>query len=177
MSGKATPTPQRPAPKISIPDLPCNGSYSGFFDIFKTPEEIAHRDADYCEAHARFLRARGAQTDALHDLITARTRVARVMVELAALPEVCRREQEHKLRMLTLKNEAEATEAAIILAEARNRFAQAAAGKPQVTAPATDSSLSLDEVEELLQTLPEIAPETLQTLSLMLKGRMKEKRG
>lgn len=164
------PTERRPA-TISLPDMPDrSGAWLG------TREYILRRDAEFVRAHADYLVARGEQADAMHGLISARMRLGRLMAEMAALPEACRRIEEHKLRMLVLRNEAEATEAAIILAEARSRLSQSMKGA-QASVPTGDGSLSIDEIEELLQALPEISPETMQTLSLMLKGRMKEKRG
>lgn len=172
MSDKSKPAPVRSASPISIPELP---SDSGSWAWSRT--QVLHDDTEYVQAHAGFLDARAAQAGALHDLVAARMRIMRLMAELAALPETCRRVEEHKLRLLTLKNEVEATEAAIILAEARSRFAQATGGVKPAAPQTNDGSLTTDEIEELLQSLPEISPETLQTLSLMLKGRLKEKRG
>ncbi|HEX2841391.1 hypothetical protein [Hyphomicrobium sp.] len=165
--------PARHTPRISIPELPSDGSYSSFADLFKTPEEIADRDARFVEAHARFLTAKGTQANALHDLVLARMRVARLMVELAELPEICRREQEHRLRMLSLENEAEATEAAIVLAEARSRLALAMGASS--SAPASPSGLSIDDVETILGQLPEIGSDTLLTVMRLLKGMLQEK--
>lgn len=172
MTDKQKPAPLRPAPTIAVPDLP---SSSGTWLGSRT--HILEKDAHFVRAHADFLDARMTQANSLFELIAARMRLFRLMAELAALPEACRRLEEHKLRMLTLKNEADATEAAIVLAEARSRLAQVMGGQKQAAPAANDGFLGLEEIEELLQTLPEIAPETLQTLSLMLKGRMKEKRG
>lgn len=164
---------RRPAP-ISIPKLPCDGSYSRLFDLLKTPEEIVNRDADYCQAHSRFLEAKTAATEACLGLVSARMHLARVMVELATLPETCRREQEHKLRMLSLKNEVEATETAIILAEARARFAQTNGPKPQSPAPSNDA-LSIDDVESILSQFPEIDTDSIGKVSMLLRALLREK--
>lgn len=163
----------RQAPTISIPELPCDGSYSSILDLFKSPEEIATRDADFCFAHARFLKGKEAQTGALHDLILARMRVAKTLAELAALPETCRREQEHKLRLLSLQNETEATEAAITLAEARGRLAQCMGGASPA-APAS-GTLSIDDVETILTQFPEIETDNIGKISMLLRALMREK--
>lgn len=172
MTDKQKPAPVRAAPTIDVPDLP---SSSGAW--FGARTQILEKDARFIRAHSDVLDAQASRTNTLFELMAARMRLFRLMAELAALPEACRRLEEHRLRMLALKNEAEATEAAIVLAEARSRLSQVMGGQKQAAPAANDGFLGLEEIEELLQTLPEIAPETLQTLSLMLKGRMKEKRG
>lgn len=167
------PSVLRAIPTITIPELPCDGSYSTFLDLFKSPEEIAERDADFCFAHARFLKSKEAQTNALHDLVLARMRVAKTMAELAALPETCRREQEHKLRLLSLRNETEAADAAIALAEARGRLAQSLGGaKPKSTG---DGTLSIDDVESILTQFPEIEGDNIGRISMLLRALMREK--
>jgi hypothetical protein len=162
--------PRSAAPPISVPELP---SSSGAW--FGGVAHILRKDTEVVEASADFLHARAQQAEALHGLVTARMRVARLMVELAALPETCRREQEHKLRMLSLKNEFEATEAAILLAEARGRFAQANKG-PQQAAPASgNDALSLDDVESILSQFPEFDADSISKVSMLLRALQREK--
>ncbi|WP_295556697.1 hypothetical protein [uncultured Hyphomicrobium sp.] len=159
-----------PAPQIPIPDLP---SSSGAW--FGTRTYIIEKDAEFVEAHTRFLEARSAQSTALLSLLSARMRLARVMVELAALPEICCREQEYRLRMLALTNEAQATEAAIVLAEARGRLAQALGG----VKPAADigrDALTVDDVESILAQFPELDG-NISKISLLLRALVREKSG
>lgn len=168
MSNTTKPAPLRPAP-ISIPDLPSSsGAWLG------TRTYILEKDAAFVRAHADYLGARAVQAGALFDLIAARMRVARLMAELAALPEISRREQEHKLRMLSLKNEAEATEAAIVLAEARSRLSQAMDGVQQA-APADIGTLSIDDVESILAQFPEFDADNIGKITMLLRALMREK--
>lgn len=169
MSGKRDVSNNGPAAKISIPDLP---SSSGAW--FGTRTTIVGKDADFVEEHARFLEARATQSNALLSLLSARMRIARVMVELAALPEVCRREQEHKLRMLSLKNEVEATEAAFILAAARSRLSEVMGGVKQA-APAASDVLTIDDVESILAQFPEIEGDSIGKISMLLRALVREK--
>jgi len=170
MTDKQKPTSLRPAPTISVPDLPSDsGSWFG------TRTQILEKDARFVRAHADFLDARTAQANALFDLTAARMRLFRLMAELAALPETCRRQEEHKLRMLNLRNEAEATEAAIILAEARGRLSQVMGGVKQTAAPAATDALTIDDVESILAQFPEFDETSIGKISMLLRALVREK--
>lgn len=169
-----------PAPAPSAPPLPSSsGAWLG------TRTTILGKDAAFVRAHADFLRARCEQSDAMQQLIQSRLGVAKTMAKLAALGEIVeheyrlgRRERDHELRLLDIKHETDATNLQILLAEAQSRLdAYAPHGSPPPRDTPQDTGLAPDEIEEILQALPEISPETLHTLSLMLKGRLKEKSG
>jgi hypothetical protein len=173
-------SPQILAPAVSTPPLPSSsGKWLG------TRTTIMGHDATYVRAHADFLRARGEQSDAMRQLIESRLAVAKVMAKLATLQEIVeheygmgRAERQHERHLLGIQHEAEAVNAQIILAEAQARLATFAPyGQPPPREPPLPTGLSPDEVEELLHTIPELSPETLHTLSLLLKGRLKEKTG
>lgn len=159
---------QRSAPAISIPDLPTS---SGAW--FGTRTQILEKDAAFVRAHADYLTARTEQTSALFDLLAARIRVARLMTELAALPEMCRHEREHALRVLAMRNEIEVTEAAIILAEARGRLAQMMGGASPTSN--TNTTLSIDDVESVLTQFPELEADNIGRISMLLRALMREK--
>lgn len=170
MTDKQRPAPLRPAPTISVPDLPSDsGSWFG------SRTQILEKDARFVRAHADFLDARASQANSLFDLTAARMRLFRLMAELAALPETCRRQEEHKLRMLALRNEAEATEAAIILAEARGRLSQVMGGVKPAAAPTANDALTIDDVESILAQFPEIEGDSIGKISMLLRALMREK--
>lgn len=155
-------------PAFAIPDLPTS---SGAW--FGTRTHILEQDATFVRAHADYLTARAEQTDALRELLVARMRVARLMAELVSLPETCRRERDHAMRMLTLQNEAEATEAAIVLAEARSRLSHTLGGNASTS---TDGSLSIDDVETTLSQFPEIDADNIGKISILLRALAREKK-
>lgn len=77
--------------------------------------------------------------------------------------------------MLALTNEAQATEAAIVLAEARGRLAQALGG----VKPAADigrDALTVDDVESILAQFPELDG-NISKISLLLRALVREKSG
>lgn len=160
-----------PAPAVELPDLPCD---SGVSTWFRSRQEVCEFDTDYVDATTNLYRAQARQTLAVDELVAARVRLARTLSALQALPEICLREQEHKLRMLALKNEAEATEAAIILAEARSRLSQVMAGHKQV-APAGNDRLSIDDVESILVQFPEFDEASIGRITMLLRALQKEK--
>ena len=169
-----------PSAAPSGPPLP---SSSGAW--FGNRTQIIQKDADFVRAHADFLRARAEQSHAMRELIDSRIGLAKTMAKLTALGEIVEhefrlgcRERNHELRLATINQETEALAAQIALAEVQAKLATLAPhGTPPVATATTPDSYGLtpDEIEELLQALPEISPDTLHTLSLMLKGRLKEK--
>jgi hypothetical protein len=155
-------------PTFSIPDLPTS---SGAW--FGTRTQILEKDAAFVRAHAEYQLARSEQTDTTFALLNARMRVARLMAELVALPEICRREQEHAVRMLAMKNEIEVAEAAIALAESRGRLAQVlGAAKPK---SAADGTVSIDDVESILTQFPELDADNIGRVSMLLRALVREK--
>ena len=144
---------------------------------------ILRKDADFVRVHADYLRARRDQSDAMRDLIDSRISVAKTMAKLAALSEIVEheyrlghREREHELHLLDIQHQTEAVTAHIALAEVQARLAAISPHAPALPTPTPAAGgLAPSEIEEILQALPEISPETLHTLSLMLKGRLKEK--
>jgi hypothetical protein len=132
------------------------------------------------------LHARAEQSHAMRELIDSRIGLAKTMAKLSALGEIVEhefrlgcRERNHELRLATINQETETLTAQIALAEVQAKLASLAPhGTPPVaTATPGSNGLTPDEIEELLQALPEISPDTMHTLSLMLKGRLKEKSG
>lgn len=165
------------APAPSTPPMP---SSSGAWLGKRTT--ILRKDADFVRVHADYLRARCDQSDAMRELIDSRIGVAKTMAKLAALSEIVEheyrlghREREHELHLFDIHHQTEAVTAHIALAEVQARLAAISPHAPALPTPAAGGGLSPDEIEEILQVLPEISPETLHTLSLMLKGRLKEK--
>ena len=165
-------------PSSSPPAMPSSsGAWIG------TRTTILRKDADFVHVHADYLRARREQSDAMRDLIESRLGVAKTMAKLASLGEIVEheyrlghRDREHELHLLDIHHQTEAVTAHIALAEVQARLAAISPHAPALPTPTTGAGgLSPSEIEEILQALPEISPETLHTLSLMLKGRLKEK--
>lgn len=171
-------------PGASVSALPSLPASSG--KRLGSRTKILAHDAIFVRTHADFLRARAEQSDAMRQLIESRIGVARVMAKLATLGEIAehevevgRAERQHERRLLAIKHETEEVAARTILAQAQAQLAEYAphGDMPSGATAARSLGLSPEEVEELLQTIPELSPETLHTLSLLLKGRLKEKNG
>jgi hypothetical protein len=161
-------------------------SSSGSLSLSRTT--VARKDTEFVRQHAARIEAQIAQSDAMTALVESRARLALAMARLSVLPEIAeheyrigRREREHEHRLLEIKCLTAEAEAQVILAKARSRLTQfeppAMPPRPEAepSQPPQPAALSADEIEELLQALPEIAPETLHTISLLVKGRLKEK--
>lgn len=163
------PTPKAPT-SISSPSLPTSsGAWWG------NAETICRKDTSFVEQHRKYLKACTGQADALNGLILARVRVAKTLVELSALPELCRREQTHRLRVLQITQETEATLAATALANARADLQRANGSEKAPQPPPMPSGVTLEDIESVAQNMPELSPESIRSLLLALNGLMSEK--
>lgn len=142
-----------------------------------SPTTILQKDAAFTDAHRRLLECRAQQGRAYEELILSRVRIAKVLATLATLPELCRREQVHELRMLTLKQDTEATIAATALSEARARL-RGVTDTPSDQPSSTPETPGLfpSEVEQVLERFPDLKPELIEPIIMTLRGLMAEKK-
>lgn len=184
--------PARLTPRPTMPSLP---SQSGA--IFGSRTRIARKDAEFLEIDTRRILAQKAQTDAFTGLIESRITAALVMAKIQALPELAQHQYDrgraerqaetqkwqHTARVVALEHEREETIALADLVRAQQRLAELQPTPPPAPEPTAPppapppAGLTPADVEDVLSVLPEIAPETLKTISRLLSGMLKEKNG
>lgn len=176
-----TPTP-------ALPSLP---SSSGAFLGSRT--RIARKDEQFLLADAARLKAQEQQARACTALIEARSDAALAMARLQSLPELAQHEYDrghaersaeeqqwlHRARIVALEHEREEIHAQAELERAKQRLADVHPTAPEPSAPppvpATPKGLTPAEVQMVAQRLPEMTPETIETLHMMLSGLLAEK--
>lgn len=187
---------QPPAIRLApaVPSLP---SSSGAW--FGSPTTILKKDTAFVAAHTGYLRARRDQADAMTALIESRAAAALAMASIAALPEIAdhacqrgraertreRNDWQHQARVAALDRERVETDALAALLHSRQRLADLEPKPPEPPAapshvpaappPSSPPGLTPDEVGDVLSNLPDIAPETLQTITRLLSGFLREK--
>ena len=166
-------------PRPSLPALP---SSSGA--IFGTSKMLLRKDTEFVQQSAAYLQARTAQSDAMTGLVESRLKLATTIAKLSALPEMAiyeyelgRRERAHELTMRDLAQQTERTTAEAVLLQTQQVLASLTppATPPQSQQSAT--SLSVADVEKVAQNMPELKPETIQSLLWALNGLLGEKKG
>lgn len=183
--------PPAVTPTPSMPALPCSsGAWLG------SRKRIITKDREFIEAHTEYLKARTTQSNAMTELIESRVTAALTMAKLSALPEIAQHEYDrgralrqseaiqwtHAARVASLEHERAEINAQVDLLRAKQRLADLepkppAPPEPAPAPPPAPPGLSPSDVEDVLSALPEIAPETLKTISRLLVGLLKEKGG
>ena len=141
-------------------------------------------------AHADYLRARADQADACVALIKKRRELLLEIASLQDLPEEIAHRRElgrlnrlNELRLIQLQHELAQTDARIAVAGAQLRLVQLLPVPVPVVPPAPappappppPAGLTPADVRKVLQAMPEIRPEAIETLVLMLSGVLAEK--
>jgi hypothetical protein len=184
--------PVRVTPRPTIPTLQ---SSSGAFPWTRT--YVARKDAEFLETDTRRILAQKAQTEAFTGLVESRMTAALVMAKIQALPELAHHQYDrgrserqaekskwqHAARVVALEHEREQTNALADLVRAQQRLAELQPAPPPPPAPAPPApppaapmkGLTTAEVQMIAQRLPELKPETVETLCMMLSGLLAEK--
>jgi len=172
--------PARASPVTTLPDLP---SSSGA--IWGSAKTLIKKDTEYIKAHTEFLQARSAQATAMTSVINSRHDLALALVRMASLSEIAefehrrgRADRSHELAMQGMRHELVELNEEIALINARRVLAALTEPtRPEAPSQAASTSpLTIDDIEQVAQHLPELAPETVQAMILALKGLMSEKR-
>ncbi len=163
-------------PRPSLPALP---SSSGA--IFGTSKTLLRKDTEFVQQSAAYLQARTAQSDAMTGLVESRLRLATTIARLSALPEIAiheyelgRRERQHEAIMRDLAQQTERTTAEAVLLQTQQALASVT---PPPIPQQNSASLSVTDVEKVAQNMPELKPETIQSLVWALNGLLGEKKG
>jgi hypothetical protein len=188
---KRFPAPTRPyvpapslarVPRAYDPALP---SSSGA--VWGTTTRILRKDAEFIRQHADVLAAKTTQAQNFKALVTERIAVALKLAELATLPELIEhewqkgvRDREHVLTMQQIAHQTLETQAMVGLADAQRQLAQyhpapeppTPAAAPAAAAP---RGLTPADIKAAAQRLPELQPESIETLCIILSGLLAEK--
>ena len=163
------------APPVSLPNLPAGRP---FFDFWGA--DGLRADANYVEAHAELLAARGGQARAMAALMLARVDLGLAIAKFRTLPELARHAYElgrenrlHELRMAQLENEATEVEAEVRLAQVRR---QLAALRPPLPSAPNESGLSTADIERVLQQFPDVPAEAIAPILMAIRGLMAERK-
>ena len=168
-----------PLPTPSLPPLPTGTS------VWPFERGRYERNTLTVAASANYMRARADQAAACAELVSKREELALAISRLHALPERCAFEYEKgrlsrhsELRCLQLKHELDETNAKIAVTQANAVLAQylpQPEARPEPPPPPAPTGLTPADVEKIAQALPELKPETVQTLVYALGGLLAEK--
>jgi len=166
-------------PRPSLPSLPAGNARFG------TQVSVYQRNTRAVAASADYMRARADQAAACMELVLKREELALAIARLAWLPERCAHEYEKgrlsrlsELRILKLQHERDEIDAQIAVAAAKLQLAQY---QPQPETPSAPPpapapmGLTPADVQKAAQMMPELKPESIETLLLMLGGLLAEK--
>ena len=163
----------------SLPSLPAtSGAWLG------TRVTIMRKDAEFVRQHTEYLQARTSQSNAMRELVDSRLSLATTIAKLSTLPEITeheylkgRADRTYEMRMLTLRQQTGIADAEATLVQAQQYLASLRPQPTQPTSPPAPApqGLTPSDVEQIAQQLPELKPETVRTLSLMLAGWLAEK--
>jgi hypothetical protein len=167
-------------PSVALPSLPTSSG-----KVWGSRTSLMEADTRFVRAHSQYLEARTEQTNQMKLLVDARIGLALKISELAILPELAQHEYErgrcdraHDVAMQRLTHETAEVNARINLLRAQQHLASLEPQPEPAPQPAfTPGGLTPDEVEEIIASLPEASDELRRTISLLLKGRLKEKQG
>ena len=165
-------------PTVALPALPTSSG-----KVWGSRTTIMQADARFVHAHSEYLQARTEQTQQMRTLVESRIGLALKLAELATLPELVeheyqrgRRDRLHDTAMQRLTHETAEVNARINLVRAQQHLTSLAPDPtPPSAPPPQPAGLTPDEVEELIAALPDAPDELRRTISLLLKGRLKEK--
>lgn len=169
------------SPQATLPSLPSSsGKWLG------SPSRLLEADLRYVEIHAAFLRARGDQATAMRELLSAREQLALAVARLQSLSLICehefikgKMERASELALLALKQETAEVQARAELVAARHLLAAYEPQPPEPPpAPPSPAPAGLDprEVEAVLQRFPDIKPESIEPIIMVLRGILAEKK-
>lgn len=179
--------PAAPPPRPSLPSMPTGGG------VALTQIGQLRKDGQYLTLYSAKLRALADNAVAMRELVEKRDALAMAIANLHSLQERCAHQYEmgrlsrhNELELARLNAEHDQLQAKIRNAAAQMELARhlpiPVCEEPPVTVsapppPAPPVGLSPSEIEEVVRaSLPEITPETLRTLCLLLQGRLAEKR-
>jgi hypothetical protein len=151
------------------------GAWIGF------PATLLKKDANFVRTHADYLDARATQARSAQACVDARIELARSIARLDWLPEILeadyvrgKLDRAYSIELQRIAHQTSEAQARAGLAAARQLLASY---EPQPAETPIPSGLSTDEVEDIIASLPEASDELRRTISLLLKGRLKEKQG
>ncbi len=166
-------------PRPSLPAMPSGGGFAF------TPTGQLRKDAQYLTLYSTKLRALADNAAAMRELVEKRDALAMAIANLESLPDRCAHQFEmgrlsrHNERELALLNyEHDQLQAKIRNAAAQMQLAQylpIPEAPPAPSAPPAPTGLTPADVQKAAQMMPELKPETIETLVLMLGGLLAEK--
>ena len=179
-------SPQLPAtvkPTPSLPSLPTGNATLGPL------HSVYDRNRRAVEASANYYRARADQALACVELLSAREKLLLQVARLRSLPEMATHQEEkgrldrlNELRLIKLQHELDETNARIALAIATTQLASYTPQPPEPPQPPAPppspppTGLDPREVEAVLQRFPDIKPESIEPIIMMLRGVLAEKK-
>jgi hypothetical protein len=178
--GSTSRLPATTPPRPTLPSLPTS---SGAF--WGTPTTILRKDTDYIESHAAKLRAMADQAAAFRQLVEERDALGLAIARTRSIDERCAHAYErerlarlNELRVLQLEHQLAEVNAKIALAQAEQLYAQyrpQAPATPTPPAPIVEG-LTPADIRKVAEKMPEITPESVDTLYMLATALMAEKR-
>ena len=169
-----------PRPTPSLPSL-----FAGTA-TFGTVVGVYERNTRQVAASANYMRARADQAAACTELIQKREELAVAISRLSWLDLRCEHEFEkgklsmhNELQCMKLEHELSQTNLQIQVAQARFSLAQyqpQPEAPPPPPPPPTPDGLTPTEVEAVLQRFPDVKPELIEPIVMILRGMMAEKK-
>lgn len=191
MSDSRKHAPTHNLPALSAQRMPARSSVhlpasSGAW--FGPRTRILKKDTNWVRTHTEFLDARAAQARSAQAVVDARIELARSLMRLDWLPEILeadyirgKLDRAHEIEMARITHQTAEAQARVSLAAARLLLTSYEPPPPDDAAPPPSSAspgLTPTEVENVIRnSLPEITPETLRSLVLLLRGVADEKKG
>jgi hypothetical protein len=152
--------------EASLPVLP---SSSGAW--FGSRRALLLKDGKFVRAHARYLEARVAQSDAMTRLVESRTALARSLAALASIADICRDDYERG----RVERRIAALELQTHEAIAKTRLLEALQKLPsQHGLGGFSGSVPLLAVKDALGSVPELEPQTRETIERLLDALVTE---
>ena len=171
--------PAARAPRPSLPSMPTGGGFA-----FTEMGQL-RKDAQYLGLYGAKLRALGDNAVAMRELVEKRDALALAIANLHSLPERCAHQYEmgrlsrhNELELARLNYEHDQLQAKIRNAAAQMQLLQylPIPERSEPPAPPAPTGLTPDDVRKALQMMPEVKPEAIETLVLLLSGVMAEKK-
>jgi hypothetical protein len=169
-------------PIVGLPSLPASSG-----KVWGSRTTIMEADARFVRAHGEYLEARTEQTQQMKMLVDARIGLALKIAELAILPELAkheyekgRRDRAYDVAMQELTHQTAEVNARINFVRAQQHLASLNPDpEPRPSAPPpppAPAGLDPREVEAVLQRFPDIKPESIEPIVMMLRGILAEKK-
>jgi hypothetical protein len=151
---------------------------------FGTRTMVLRKNTTFVRTHGEYLDARAAQARSAQAYVDACHELARSIARLDWLPEILeadylrgKLDRAHEIEMQRITHATTEAHARVALLEALQSAERFLPAAQPASAPPSQPGLSPDEVEEIIASLPEASDELRRTISLLLKGRLKEKQG